>query len=299
MKKMTCEMCGSNDLIKQDGVFVCQYCGTKYTVEEAKKMMIDGTVDVQGTVKVDVSDKVKNLYEMARRAKDVGDSASAAKYYEMIAFENPHDWEALFYYNYFKAFKTNFRDMESSLILLSNSLNGVFNLIDESDKTPDEKWDIAKEIAARIISFGDTCLSLAGDHYMEFSNVSGSLSELISQKKAVAGLKNNTIALLRKHFPEHEAELTTTNNKASNLKSNSKSNSKLETATHICTFISFFVFCVPIGLLFKPVMEYAGKELAIFLLAIITVITYLADYLIWKKICNKIYNKYINDKSEK
>lgn len=39
MKQLICEMCGGNDLIKQDGVFVCQNCGTKYTVEEAKKMM--------------------------------------------------------------------------------------------------------------------------------------------------------------------------------------------------------------------------------------------------------------------
>lgn len=37
MKKITCEMCGSADLLKQDGVFVCQNCGTMYSVEEAKK----------------------------------------------------------------------------------------------------------------------------------------------------------------------------------------------------------------------------------------------------------------------
>lgn len=48
MKQLTCELCGGTDLVKQDGVFVCQNCGTKYTVEEAKKMMIEGTVDVQG-----------------------------------------------------------------------------------------------------------------------------------------------------------------------------------------------------------------------------------------------------------
>lgn len=41
MKQLTCEMCGSTDLIKQDGVFVCQSCGCKYSVEEAKKMMIE------------------------------------------------------------------------------------------------------------------------------------------------------------------------------------------------------------------------------------------------------------------
>ena len=38
MKQLTCEMCGSTDLIKQDGVFVCQSCGCKYSVEEAKKI---------------------------------------------------------------------------------------------------------------------------------------------------------------------------------------------------------------------------------------------------------------------
>ena len=39
MKKLTCEMCGSTDLLKSDGVFVCQSCGTKYSVEEAKNLL--------------------------------------------------------------------------------------------------------------------------------------------------------------------------------------------------------------------------------------------------------------------
>lgn len=51
MKQLICEMCGSADLIKQDGVFVCQACGCKYSVEEARKMMIEGTVSVDGVVK--------------------------------------------------------------------------------------------------------------------------------------------------------------------------------------------------------------------------------------------------------
>ena len=65
MKQLTCEMCGSTDMLKQDGVFVCQTCGCKYTVEEAKKMMIEGTVNVTGTVKVDKSDEMDNLAVLA------------------------------------------------------------------------------------------------------------------------------------------------------------------------------------------------------------------------------------------
>ena len=47
MKSIVCEMCGSNDIVKKDGLYVCQFCGTKYSVEDAKKMMIDGTVNTQ------------------------------------------------------------------------------------------------------------------------------------------------------------------------------------------------------------------------------------------------------------
>ena len=41
MRQLTCEMCGSTDLIKDGGVFVCQNCGCKYSVEEARKMMME------------------------------------------------------------------------------------------------------------------------------------------------------------------------------------------------------------------------------------------------------------------
>ena len=50
MKPLVCEMCGSNDVVKQEDLFVCQNCGTKYSVEAARKMMIDGPVEVKGTV---------------------------------------------------------------------------------------------------------------------------------------------------------------------------------------------------------------------------------------------------------
>ena len=90
MKQLICEMCGSTDLIKQDGVFICQTCGTKYSVEEAKKMMVEGTVDVTGsTVKVDTSEELANLYQTARRARADNNGETAAKYYDMILVKDP------------------------------------------------------------------------------------------------------------------------------------------------------------------------------------------------------------------
>lgn len=90
MKQLTCEMCGSTDLVKQNGLYVCQSCGTKYSVEEAKKMMVEGTVEIQGTVEVtgtvqmDTSTEIDNLYQIARRARNEDNEQNAAKYYDMI-----------------------------------------------------------------------------------------------------------------------------------------------------------------------------------------------------------------------
>ncbi|MDE7363897.1 MAG: tetratricopeptide repeat protein, partial [Ruminococcus sp.] len=96
MKQLTCEMCGSIDLLKQDGVFVCQTCGTKYSVEEAKKMMIEGTVEVSGTVKVDNTDKLKNYLEMAESAYQAGNKGEAETYCNRVIEIEPQNYKAWF-----------------------------------------------------------------------------------------------------------------------------------------------------------------------------------------------------------
>lgn len=80
MKQLVCEMCGGTDLIKDGGVFVCQSCGCKYSVEEAKKMMIEGTVEVTGTVKVDNTGAIDNYLKMAASAIAGKNGESANNY---------------------------------------------------------------------------------------------------------------------------------------------------------------------------------------------------------------------------
>ena len=97
MKQLTCEMCGSTDLMKQDGVFVCQSCGCKYSVEEARKMMVEGTVEVAGTVKVDATAKIENYLDLSKNAYDSGNGQSAFDYANKaleIAPKNSRAWIA-------------------------------------------------------------------------------------------------------------------------------------------------------------------------------------------------------------
>ena len=91
-------------MLKQDGYFICQFCGCKYTVEEAKKMMIEGTVDVTGsTVKVDNSAFVEKYLNNARRAYLKEDWEEVERYYNMVEQNVPDNIEAVFFSAYGKA----------------------------------------------------------------------------------------------------------------------------------------------------------------------------------------------------
>lgn len=92
MNAIKCEICGSSELLKDNGVFVCQYCGTKYSLEEARKLL--------GTVKIDKSDDIENLKTLASRNLQNGDYKQASAYYEQVLRELPNDPEIVFYAAY-------------------------------------------------------------------------------------------------------------------------------------------------------------------------------------------------------
>lgn len=153
MKAIVCELCGSNDFVKEGDYFVCQSCGTKYSVEDAKKMMIEGTVDVQGIVKVDNSDFVEKSLKNARRAKQKEDWEETQKYYNIVEQNDPSNIEAIFYSCYGKA--------KSSLIdsdifkreAAFNTLQKCISIIDDnfSLEKEEENKAIIEQISNDII----------------------------------------------------------------------------------------------------------------------------------------------------
>ena len=171
MKQLTCEMCGSTDLMKQDGVFVCQSCGCKYSVEEAKKLMVEGTVDVTGsTVKVDTSDELANLYQIARRAKDDNNAENAAKYYDMILIKDPTSWEAVFYSTYYKSMNCRVGEIQQAAIILTKSLDSVVELVNENIADTEEKIQIIDEICAHCIQITRLFIQAETNHWKKMSS---------------------------------------------------------------------------------------------------------------------------------
>ena len=86
MKAMICEMCGGNEVVKTGGMYVCQYCGTKYDVEEARKLI----VEISGPVAVDGIATVDNLMERAQEFLDKGDERKALEYVERVLDIDAH-----------------------------------------------------------------------------------------------------------------------------------------------------------------------------------------------------------------
>ena len=95
MQAIRCELCGSQDIVKEDGLFVCRNCKTKYSPDEARKLV--------GTVKIDNSETVENLFILARRAFQTKNYADAERYYTMILPEAPDNVEACFFREISKA----------------------------------------------------------------------------------------------------------------------------------------------------------------------------------------------------
>lgn len=169
MKQLTCEMCGSTDLLKQDGVFVCQTCGCKYSVEEAKKMMIEGAVEVTGSVSIDDSKETNNIYILARRARSEGNSENAKKYYTILVEKNPNDWEASFYSAYYTTVTCVIGDIEICARNLGAAFETSFALI-ENQELNETKQKYREEMYDLTMTLLEKLQEVAANHHIKYND---------------------------------------------------------------------------------------------------------------------------------
>ena len=188
MKKLTCEMCGSTDLVKQDGMYICQSCSTKYSVEEAKKMMIEGTVEVAGTVKVDDTEKIENYYTMAENAYESNNTSEAENYCNKIIEIEP---------KYYKAWllKGRCAGWQSTLsnIRIDESINCFTRAIENSPEA--EKENIKKIVSKEVGSLLIAILRLSANRFGSYPTSKNADEVLVNLNR----LKLVYLGLLTKH----------------------------------------------------------------------------------------------------
>ena len=162
MNKLTCVLCGSTDLVKQDSNFICQSCGTQYTLAEAKKMILGDSTPTQN---VSNTNELENLYQLARRAKETGNSEHAEKYYNQIVEKDPTDWEANFYSVYYQSMNCKIAGIENAASNLENIERQILNLIKKiEDKT--ERDNALMEVTQSLVSMSKILFSSAKNHHL-------------------------------------------------------------------------------------------------------------------------------------
>ena len=172
--------------------------------------MIEGVVDVSGsTVKVDHSDRLHNLYQLARRAKDDNNNEYAAKYYDMILVEDPTSWEAAFYLVYCNAMRCSIAQIKSAGNSVSNCIDTVLSLIRDHVQSEDEQDKAVSEVAMKCKHLSTLLYTAATKHFNGISeHIQGNyLQELVdncsSARNIMYTLGNQIEAIFAGHETLH------------------------------------------------------------------------------------------------
>lgn len=178
MKQLTCEMCGGTDLIKQDGVFVCQSCGCKYSVEEAKKMMIEGTVDVSGsTIKIDNSAEIEYLNDKLNRSVEIKDYDSMLRISDELLRINKDNPDALFIYGYALACIDE-TSINETVVYAREALTTQYRIVGENE----EFYDFATTVLTKLYKLINVCYE---DYVNGTYSQSYQMNQENSQQKAI------------------------------------------------------------------------------------------------------------------
>lgn len=208
MKKIVCEMCGGNEFAKADGMFVCQSCGMKYSLEEARGLMVEEkTSEIKQEVSTDPTEILNNLYVVARRARDDENSKLAQNYYQKIMEYAPNSWEAYFYCIYFEAMDTNIANISSAITKLYNCIDTVLGQIKEHVKG-EETQKTLREVVKRTMHACSCMRDAAYEHYSSNASISGVAAEYEARCAAIRSAYFKLYDCLKSFFPESEVYKT-------------------------------------------------------------------------------------------
>ena len=181
MKQLKCELCESTDFVKQDGMFVCQSCGTKYSLEEAKKMMSGGESSSESPK------MIENYMSMAKNALDAGNNEEAVNYCNKIIEVDPTSYEAWFIKGKAVGWQSTLGNPR-----IPETINAFANALDNCPD--DQKNELGEKCKDEIESLHKALISLRMKNFMNHPND----NDLASLTNDVTNILTNSINFLTK-----------------------------------------------------------------------------------------------------
>ena len=200
MKAIKCELCGSNELKKIDGEYECQYCHTKYSVEEAKKLMIDGTVDVQ----INTEKQEKNYEKLAERAYKDEQYKQAYDYYKKLLELDSDNWEYVYKTGICSAWQSTLTDfrIDEAIIAAKNA----FKLVKDNNIEIEDMEEFTYKIAIEINNLNAKYVKIAQDNLMKHSGDLNTINSYLSQIEKCIACEEYVKGIIKPYIKENRSK---------------------------------------------------------------------------------------------
>jgi predicted Zn finger-like uncharacterized protein len=170
----------------------------------------DGDIDVAGTVEIDDTEKLANLYTLARREFKIGNYKDAIWYYKKIMTDDPDNWEPTFVMNFIKAGHgtQKWENIADEVGTFSKELDKTIRLM---EKTTDENErndllsDMVLPSSLEVCNTQMDGMKKILDSIMQVKNWNQENREIfIKNSNSIMRLYEKVADLYRKYFPKDQ-----------------------------------------------------------------------------------------------
>lgn len=170
MKKIVCELCEGTEFTKEGGMFVCQGCGTKYSVEEAKSMMreVEGSAPVSTGAPVTAvpmgnpnQQQIDNMLLLATTAFEANNNQEAENYCNQVIALDAMNYKAWLLKGKAAGWQSTIQNQR-----ITEAAHAFAQAIDFAPE--DEKEAIKEEAVEQLKRLGLACISLRKNRFSKF-----------------------------------------------------------------------------------------------------------------------------------
>ena len=196
MKKIVCELCEGTQFQKEDGFFVCQGCGTRYSLAEAKALMQEVEGDAPAAPAAPAAGvpvgnpnqaQIDNMLILATNAKEAGNNQEAENYCNQIIALDATCYRAWFLKGQAAGWQSSIKNQR-----ITEAAHAFAQAYDYAPE--DEKENIKDRAVEELKNIGLAFISLRKDRFSKYPDD----EELAGFDTDRANLLNALMVLLSK-----------------------------------------------------------------------------------------------------
>ncbi len=170
MKKIVCELCEGTEFTKENGMFVCHGCGTRYTAEEARGMMrevegdapvVTGAPVVGAPMGNPNQQQIDNMLLLASTAFEADNNQEAENYCNQVIALDAMNYKAWLLKGKAAGWQSTIQNQR-----ITEAAHSFAQAIDFAPE--DEKEAVKEEAVEQLKRLGLACISLRKNRFSQY-----------------------------------------------------------------------------------------------------------------------------------